>query len=522
MNRYLINFNTKEGGNSDYDVLIVGGGIGGLYTALCLPEKLHVAVICKDSIYRSNSYLAQGGIAASIGDDDRELHIKDTMVAGAFENDENAVKVLVYESQKIIEDLMSLGVPFDRDENGNLYRSLEGGHSIPRVLHVNGDATGKGIMDVLIEVTRKRKNIDIFENLFAIDVLTDKNRCIGVILSDGRYIKTIWADFVVMATGGIGQLYAKTTNSKVLTGDGIAMAIRAGVEVKDMEYIQFHPTALYSRDMRERLFLISEAVRGEGGILRNIYGHRFMGEYDERMELAPRDIVARAIFDQMKKTHSDFVYLDVTHLGEEFLKNRFPTIYNTCKSMGVDMAVDYIPVTPVAHYFMGGIKTDIWGRTNLDGLYAVGECACTGVHGANRLASNSLLEGLVFGRKIAEDVAKSYEIYEMDRHGKGPRIVEFKAERVYTNVDFDRLKRDLKKIMLLNVGIVRNEHDLKNALDFVTEKIELLDRTTLDVVEKMEIANMYLIADYIIKGALKNKKNVGSHYIKNEKVDNVR
>lgn len=516
MERYLINFNTKDGDNSNYDVLIIGGGIGGLYTALCLPEKLHVAVVCKGPVDESNSYLAQGGIAASIGDDDRELHIKDTMVAGAFENDEDAVRVLVEESQGVIEDLINLGVPFDRDENGNLYKSLEGGHSIPRVLHVHGDATGKGVMDTLIEDARQRKNIDIFENLFAVDILTGKNRCIGAILSSGGHIKTIWADFVVMATGGIGQLYAKTTNSRVLTGDGIAMAIRAGAKIDDMEYIQFHPTALYSKKEGERLFLISEAVRGEGGILRNIHGERFMDKYDERMELAPRDIVARAIFDQMRKTQSDFVYLDVTHLSRDFLKTRFPTIYETCRHMGIDMAEDYIPVTPVVHYFMGGIKTDTWGRTSLDRLYAVGECACTGVHGANRLASNSLLEGLVFGKRIAQDIAKHCETWEVDGHDKGFQEIEFKAERVYNTVDFDRLKNDLKKIMLLNVGIIRNEDDLKKALDFVKGNMELLDKTILDEVGKMETANMYLVASYVIEGALKNKKSAGSHYIQSK------
>ncbi|WP_026487023.1 L-aspartate oxidase [Caldanaerobius polysaccharolyticus] len=509
MRRYLMDFKASTSNGARCDVLIIGSGIAGLYTALCLPEHLKIVIMCKGSIADSNSYLAQGGIAASIGDDDRDLHVRDTMVAGAFANDENVVRSLVEESEGAIESLMRLGVMFDRDQQGNLYRSLEGGHSVPRVLHVNGDATGKGIMDALIGQVRVRANIRVIENAFVVDIITHEGICRGVIAVDSKGVNVLWAQNVVMATGGIGQLYAKTTNCKVLTGDGIAMAIRAGAKTRDMEYIQFHPTAFYSGEYGEKLFLISEAVRGEGGILRNIHGERFMEKYDERMELAPRDIVSRAIFDQMKRTGSDFVYLDVTHLGEDFLKRRFPLIYNTCKSMGIDMAKDYIPITPVAHYFMGGIETDMWGRTGIKRLYAVGECACTGVHGANRLASNSLLEGVVFGRRVAQDIKNRSDACA----GENVADVEFKSYKEYRPFDPSAMKGDLRELMLSKVGIVRNEKDLKEALDCVNERLEFLDRAALDTVDKMEVANMYLVARFIIEGALKNKRSVGSHYV---------
>ena len=312
---------------------------------------------------------------------------------------------------------------------------------------------------------------------------------------------------VVVATGGLGQLFTMTTNSYVLTGDGIAMAKRAGAEVENMEYVQFHPTALYDECNSERKFLISEAVRGEGGELKNINGYRFMPDYDQRGELAPRDIVARAIFDQMEKTRSPFVYLDVTKYDEKFLSKRFPMIFKACKEKGLNMARDFIPVTPVVHYFMGGIKTGLNGETCLKSLYAVGECACTGVHGANRLASNSLLEALVFGLRVSEDIDKTIR-----KDSQKPYDISYISSRNLNDLSYADKKNQLKAYMSKYAGIVRTNEGLRKLEAFILRELNYLDECMLRDSKDVEIYNMYQTALLITQAAIKNNKNIGSHY----------
>lgn len=513
MKRYLVDFKNEPCEGRYFDIVIIGAGIAGLYTALMLPKKLKIAVLSKKEIDDSDSYMAQGGIAASIGDDDRELHIKDTVNAGCYVNNAKAVKVLVDESQQAIENLIELGVNFDRDDQGNFYRSFEGNHSIPRILHVNGDSTGKGIMDVLIKDAESADNIEIIPDVFALDIVENRGKCCGVtVFYKGRSMYFI-SRYCIMASGGIGQLFSKTTNVDVLTGDGIAMAIRADVKLKDMEYVQFHPTAFYTGDTNDRLFLISEAVRGEGAVLRNMEGKRFMGEYDRRMELAPRDIVARAIFHEMNKVSSKYVYLDATMYDKDFLQNRFRQIYRECESSSIEMYRDYIPVTPAEHYFMGGIEVDLFGRTSMEGLYALGECACTGVHGANRLASNSLLEALVFGKRAAEDISEKISC------GKICSLPELENEDTLNGkneeVDFHGLKRSLKILMEKHAGIIRNTDDLKAALNIIEDKLSKMEASSLESVEAVETYNMYQVARSIVISILESKASIGSNYVEN-------
>ena len=511
MKRYLINFDTKNLLKKNYDTVIIGAGLAGLYTALTLPESQSIAVLCKRTLKDSDSYLAQGGIAASIENDDRSLHIKDTLVAGCYVNDKKAVDVLINESEDAIKSLIDLGVPFDRDEKGMLKRSLEGNHSIKRILHVNGDATGQGIMEALIKKASEKSNIDIMENTFAVDAVTDGDICTGIIaLKDNKYFLLCGENFV-LATGGIGQIYPKTTNSIVLTGDGIAMAKRAGMKLESMEYIQFHPTALYTEDVKERAFLISEAVRGEGAVLRNMDDEKFMPLYDKRLDLAPRDIVARAINDQMEKYHSKFVNLDITAKDKNFLEKRFPMIYDTCMKHGIDISKDYIPVAPVEHYFMGGIKVNLSSRTDIKNVYAVGECSSTGVHGANRLASNSLLEAVVFGHRTAIDIENRKDLKPVNKD------FSYNAERCKMCIDSDSLKKELRDIMLENVGIIRTPEKMLHAESFVNNAISKIDNAQLMNSNDYEAVNMYEVAKSIIEDAINNKESIGSHYVVDRK-----
>ncbi|MEY8000945.1 L-aspartate oxidase [Clostridium sp. Mt-5] len=518
MKRYLVDFKSEPCEGKYVDIVIIGAGIAGLYTALMLPKKLKIAVLSKKEIDDSDSYMAQGGIAASIGDDDRELHVKDTVNAGCYVNNVEAVKVLVDESGQAVKNLIELGVNFDRDDHGNFYRSFEGNHSIPRILHVNGDSTGKGIMDVLIRDAESADNIEIISDIFALDIVENRGKCCGVTAFYKDRSVYFTSRCCIMASGGIGQLFSKTTNVDVLTGDGIAMAIRADVKLKDMEYVQFHPTAFYSGDTDDRLFLISEAVRGEGAVLKNVEGKRFMEEYDRRMELAPRDIVARAIFDQMNKASSKYVYLDATMYDKDFLQNRFRQIYRECENSSIEMYRDYIPVTPAEHYFMGGIEVDLFSRTSMEGLYAVGECACTGVHGANRLASNSLLEALVFGKRAAEDISEKISC------GRMYILPELKNEDSLNEknkeVDFHELKRSLKVLMEKHAGIIRNIDDLKAALNIIEDRLSKLETLSLKSVEAVETYNMYQIARNIVISILKSRTSIGSNYVENYSKDN--
>ena len=387
----------------NYDVVIIGSGVAGLYSALQFEEKYHILVISKRNAELSNSSLAQGGIAVVLdtADDDIELHINDTMIAGKFQNNPQAVRVLVSEGARDVLRLKEFGVDFDLDSNGEMLKTLEAGHSRNRIVH-HKDFTGKAVTDKLIELVKGRKNVDFLENTLVFSVDKAENGFYIGMLKNGN-IEIVSCSYCILATGGIGRVYKYTTNSAIATGDGIAFARKLGAEIKNLDKIQFHPTAFAGEQGRER-FLISEAVRGEGAVLLNCNGERFAFNYDERGELAPRDVVSEAIIRESIRTDSENFYLDITHKDPEFIKERFPMIYQNCLAEGIDITVQRIPVFPCQHYLMGGIDVDLNGKTSVERLYAAGECSHTGVHGVNRLASNSLLEALVFSRRAVTDI----------------------------------------------------------------------------------------------------------------------
>lgn len=508
--RYLIDFDTDKIKKEYYDVIIIGSGIAGVYTALELPDKYNIVILTKETIDISNSVLAQGGIAVSLDKEDSpELHFKDTLYAGAGLCDENSVWVLVNEAAQNIESLCKFGVNFDKKKNmEELSLTREGAHSKNRIIHA-GDTTGKEVCDKLISVVETRSNVKIKERTFAIDILTDKDVCKGVLTFDedsSEYIMYV-SNVVINAAGGFGQLYSNTTNPEVATGDGVGLAYRAGAELMDMEFVQFHPTVLFHPENKS--FLISEAVRGEGAILRNINGERFMPKYHELNELAPRDIVSRAIFSEMKKTNSDHVFLDITFKDKDYLEQRFPNIYKTCLSYGIDMCRDYIPVAPAEHYCMGGVKADVFGRTNISGFFACGEVACSGIHGANRLASNSLLEGLVFGHKIGDEVNKvlsSSESFDKNFH------IKYENKRIKKQFDKKELRRNLQNIMTGYVGIIREQSGMLKAKTIVDEYINLINDMENSSIEDFEIQNMVLLAKLVIEAAIEREESRGAHY----------
>ncbi len=390
--------------NKKYTVVIVGSGIAGLYAALNFPSDTNILMLSKKERHQSNSSLAQGGVACvlDLKNDSYELHIEDTLIAGKRENDIDAVTELCEEGPRDVLKTIEYGVEYDRDENGELIKTLEGGHCRRRIVH-HKDTSGKEMVDKLVLAVEKLKNVTIADNTMVTSVARVKNGFKLQIMSDGEF-KTVYCDFCLLTSGGIGRVYKYTTNPSVATGDGIRIAYDLGASIKNLSYVQFHPTAF--NGIKREQFLISEAVRGEGAYLLNCNKERFMHRYDERLELAPRDVVSRSIIMESRRLGSNDFYLDIRYKGEEYLKNRFPGIYAGCLSQGVDISKDLIPVFPCQHYLMGGIEVDLNARTTLPRLYAAGECSCTGVHGKNRLASNSLLEALVFGRKAAEDITK--------------------------------------------------------------------------------------------------------------------
>ncbi|EOU1471583.1 L-aspartate oxidase [Clostridium perfringens] len=411
------------------DVLIVGSGVAGLYASLNLREDLEIIMVSKKSVNLCNSSLAQGGIAVARGKEDFQSFIEDTLKAGKYENNIDSVRVLVEESMDNINKLIDLGANFEKDENGVLF-TKEGAHEINRIVY-HKDITGKHVEDILLENVKRRKNIKIIEDCEMVDIYHRDNRCIGALFNKDGQDLSIYAKVVILATGGIGGLFKKSTNERIITGDSIGVAIRNNIEIKDLSYIQIHPTAFFSKKSEEKRFLISESVRGEGGKLLNCNGERFVDE------LLPRDIVAKKIYEEMKKTNSNNVFLDVSFMEKSFLQNRFPNIYNKCLEEGIDISKEPIPVAPAQHYFMGGIKVDLNGKTSMENLYAFGETSCTGVHGANRLASNSLLEALVFSRRGALEINSYIDNLEL--------IIE------------ERECEDLDKYRLLNRKILIDE-----------------------------------------------------------------
>ena len=411
------------------DVLIVGSGVAGLYASLNLRDDLEIIMVSKKSVNLCNSSLAQGGIAVARGKEDFQSFIEDTLKAGKYENNIDSVRVLVEESMDNINKLIDLGANFEKDENGVLF-TKEGAHEINRIVY-HKDITGKHVEDILLENVKRRKNIKIIEDCEMVDIYHRDNRCIGALFNKDGENLSIYAKVVILATGGIGGLFKKSTNERIITGDSIGVAIRNNIEIKDLSYIQIHPTAFFSKKSEEKRFLISESVRGEGGKLLNCNGERFVDE------LLPRDIVAKKIYEEMKKTNSNNVFLDVSFMEKSFLQNRFPNIYNKCVEEGIDISKEPIPVAPAQHYFMGGIKVDLNGKTSMENLYAFGETSCTGVHGANRLASNSLLEALVFSRRGALEINSYIDNLEL--------IIE------------ERECEDLDKYRLLNRKILIDE-----------------------------------------------------------------
>lgn len=500
-----------------YDVLIVGAGIAGLYTALMLNEEYSCCVLAKETVESSNSYFAQGGIAAAVsGDDAPELHLEDTLVAGAGICDEEAVRVLVEEGPQAVMTLKAMGVPFDLKADGELQITREGGHHKNRVVHAGGDATGRETVKTLAAIAFQRPNISFLPHSFFVDALTDQNGAVcGAIVVDaeGRW-KAIQCSSIVLATGGIGQVYAASTNPTVATGDGIAAALRAGARTAGMEFIQFHPTGLWSAKEEERTFLISEAVRGEGGLLKNSKGERFMVGQHPLAELAPRDIVARGIHAELAASGEDHVFVDITAKSGEYLKHRFPTIYNECLSRGIDIAKDWIPVCPIQHYLIGGIQTDLHARTSVPGLYACGEAANTGVHGANRLASNSMLECLVFGKRAAEHINAALDAARQGLKETPafvlPALPEPDADAEIP--DYQAMRKEIQQLMHEYGFVVRTTDGLKKALERVREMRKVLVPTLPRSCQLVETINIAVVAEEILRAALERTESVGAHY----------
>ncbi len=491
------------------DFLVIGSGIAGLRAAIELCQYGRVLIVTKGSRLESNSMYAQGGVAVALNaEDDVNLHFSDTIRAGHQLGREDAARALVEEGPTRIQELITWGTQFDK-VGGKFAFTKEGAHSRNRVLRARGDATGNEMIRVLLERGRQHPDIQWFDRHFTKDLLVVDGRCCGAVAVNEATgdVKLLSASAVILTTGGAGQMYARTTNTGNATGDGMAMAYRAGVVLEDMEFVQFHPTALYLPSSPP--FLLSETMRGEGGVLRNRKGEVFLSRYHPAAELASRDIVARAIWSEMAASRSRHVYLDVTHLGQRFIKKRFPTIYQTCLRFDIDITEEWIPVSPSAHYFMGGLKAGIDGETTLPGLFAAGEVACNGVHGANRLASNSLLEGLVFGYRAAKSAASL---------PTGPKRAHLKslaarltAEPVGALEDSEKLRNSLRRMMWTKVGLVRTGDSLIQALTHLSRwdrQIQASLRTRSD----LEVKNMIQVARCVTEAALWRENSLGAHY----------
>jgi L-aspartate oxidase len=510
------------------DYIVLGSGVAGLRAAIELARDGRVVVLTKDRLDESNTEYAQGGVAVAMSDDDEiSLHFEDTLNAGAGLCDEQAVRVLVEEGPRYITELIEWGARFDR-EGGALQFTQEAAHSRRRILHANGDSTGREIVRALIAHARKQSNIQLVAHAATIGLIVEDGRCAGVRFIDPNESlrRELRARAVVLATGGAGQIFAQTTNPSVATGDGMAMAYAAGAEMCDLEFTQFHPTALAFEGAPR--FLLSEALRGEGAILRNHQGEAFARRYDDRGELAPRDIVARAIVAEMERTGARCMYLDLTHLKADFLRERFPNIFETCLRYGLDLTKDRLPVSPAAHYVMGGVRTDTHGRTTLAALYAAGEVACTGVHGANRLASNSLLEGLVFGARsgaaaiedsfprpprvitLTPQLRQRIEMLQMNKLELSRSASQRHSESAPVEFELSewrldpRIKNRVQEAMWRKVGLIRRADDLRSAIE------ELAAMAGEKINERTR--NFVTLAKLMAEAALWREESRGGHF----------
>ena len=513
------------------DFLVIGSGIAGLTYALKMAERFpdkKVLVMTKAAADETNTKYAQGGIAVvnDLEKDSFEKHIDDTLIAGDGLCNEKVVEIVVKEGPERVNDIIEWGARFDKESDGDYKRGREGGHSEFRILH-HKDITGWEMERALLDAVSKQKNIEFIKHCFVIDIITQHHlgylvtkstpdvECYGVYVLnlETNQVEKILSKITVMATGGNGQVYRTTTNPSIATGDGVAMVYRAKGRIENMEFIQFHPTALYEPGVGGQAFLITEAVRGDGGILRNKNGEAFMKRYDERKDLAPRDIVARAIDSEMKKTGTEHVWLDCRHFTKEEFIEHFPNIYQKCLSIGIDISQHMIPVAPAAHYSCGGTKTDEWGRSSINNLYACGECASTGLHGANRLASNSLLEGLVFAHRCAIDAAEKMNSISFKNN-----VPDWDAEGTSQPGEMILITQSLKELQLVMsdyVGIVRNDIRLQRAsrrLDLLWEETEQLYQTSTLSPQLLELRNMISVGYLIVKGASFRKESRGLHY----------
>ena len=495
------------------DFLVIGSGVAGLRAAIGLSRAGRVLVLTKGSPAEGSSIYAQGGVAVASEEDDIALHRDDTLRAGKGLCRPEAVQVLVEEGPARVQELIRWGARFDRAGDGYAL-AREAAHSRHRILRAGGDATGTEMVRVLLDKARSLPQIAWRDHHFTIDLLLDaQRRCVGALVLDesSGAVQQVKAKAVVLATGGAGQIYARTTNPPVATGDGIAMAYRAGAIVEDIEFVQFHPTTLYLPATPQ--FLLTEAMRGEGGILRNIKGEAFMKRYHEMAEMAPRDVVSRAVWNEMMAMSSRHVYLDVTHLAPGFIRERFPTIYATCLRYDVDITEEMIPVCPSAHFMMGGVGTDTRGATSVPGLFAAGEVACTGVHGANRLASNSLLEGLVFGARAVEAAA----LYASHlRPERGPSVAQDVAADEAEDdrgdrLDMEKLLNSLRRLMWEKVGIIRSKQGLLSALTQL-EKWEERLKDRCRTRRELEVRNMVTVGHLVATAALQREHGLGAHF----------
>ena len=508
--RYLVDIDSISSSQLFTDCLVIGTGIAGLRAALAAAEHRNVIVVCKGEVKDSNTFKAQGGIASAIDEADSfESHIADTLKTGCGMCDEEIVGQVVRQGPELIEQLLRWDTEFDL-VGDRIAATLEGGHSYPRVAHAHGDETGRIIAEALIRKVRQSSKIRVLENFFSVDLLTgDQGKCMGIIGRSSRgESQIIWAARTILATGGAGRLYRETTNPEVATGDGIAMAYRAGAVLRDLEFVQFHPTTLYIAGATRAL--ITETLRGEGAVLVNNEGRKFMKDYHEAAELAPRDVVSRAILSQMRKTESTNVYLDVRHFDKAYFAGRFPYINELLNSFDIDIGKDLIPVRPSAHYMIGGVKTDSSGKTNIENLYACGEVASTGLHGANRLGSNSLLEGLVFGKIAGQAVSQGTK--STAAHLRHPMISYQIPHSDRTRLDTDDVRNSLRALMWRNVGITRSARPLAEAHEIIRFWQRYVMDKVFDSPEGWECQNMLTVALLIAQSAEKRHESRGVHF----------